>query len=111
MRHGTFDMLLYFEALQGNRIAIKLLGYGGDGDTGRPIDPMAKAMLHQEALIMCQLYHPCVARVYGIVDEEERLVRVCCGTWNEIYAGMLLRSAIDGRTLLGIVVLARKGSR
>jgi hypothetical protein len=35
-------------------------------------------MLRQEALIMCQLYHPCIAHIYGIVDDSERQVSGCC---------------------------------
>jgi hypothetical protein len=43
---------------QGNRVAVKMLNLEG-------VTPEAKAMLHQEAAIMCQLHHPSVARVFG----------------------------------------------
>jgi xanthosine utilization system XapX-like protein len=60
---------------QGNRVAVKLLTV----TSGSAMAPAARAMLRQEALIMCQLYHPCVAHVYGIVDEGEMQVGALAG--------------------------------
>jgi hypothetical protein len=33
------------------------------------LDSQAKDSLRQEALMMCQLYHPSIARVFGFVDD------------------------------------------
>ncbi len=48
--------------LQGNRVAVKMLNLD-------KVDPVVRGMLYQEAIIMSELRHPCIARVYGLVDE------------------------------------------
>jgi hypothetical protein len=45
-------------ATQNNRVAVKVLNVEGMGGTRR-------AALRQEALMMCQLFHPAIARAYG----------------------------------------------
>jgi hypothetical protein len=54
-------------------VAVKMLGFAID-QAHFQATAVAKAMLHQEAFIMCQLHHPCVARVFGLVDEGEKQV-------------------------------------
>jgi hypothetical protein len=45
-------------AMQGNKVAVKMLNLEKAG-------PEVRSALQQEALIMSELRHPCIARVYG----------------------------------------------
>jgi hypothetical protein len=72
---GYSTGLAHSTVLQGNRVAVKLLTRGAGSAASQGV---AHAMLRQEALIMCQLYHPCIAHIYGIVDDSERQVSGCC---------------------------------
>jgi hypothetical protein len=59
---------------QGSRVAVKMLGRGGTakgaGSFTAAMDA-ATVALRDEAAVMCQLYHPHVARIYGIVLEHD----------------------------------------
>jgi hypothetical protein len=85
-------MIGWFRAAtpQGNAVAVKLLNGGSSVVTQALAANMA--MLHQEARIMRQLHHPCVARVFGLVDEGEQQVVVCVirGTCMRANAGYMV---------------------
>jgi hypothetical protein len=72
---GYSTRLAHSTVPQGNRVAVKLLTRGAGSTASQGV---AHAMLRQEALIMCQLYHPCIAHIYGIVDDSERQVSGYC---------------------------------
>jgi hypothetical protein len=55
---------------QGSRVAVKMLSHSRGSDdqcgTSSTTTERALAELRDEAAVMCQLYHPHIARVYGI---------------------------------------------
>ncbi len=62
LSNNDLTMSHHMTHVQGNRVAVKVLSLDALGSR-------IKKNLYQEALIMCQLYHPCITRVYGFVDD------------------------------------------